>query len=160
MSRLNGWQRLWIILCVLYLCLVAALIVVLWPSPENIYHRQEFYDNLSQNSRVLIIQDENKLIESQPQIRGNSIGFIPDSAYGIGIRVNMPNNHEIVFSSKATKEEAQNIAQEYWRLVEKKSSDDKKSILLYTSLLWVIPCLLLYIFGYLVGWVIDGFRKK
>lgn len=124
MNKLNGWQRLWIVLCALYLCLLVILIACAWPNPNEIYDRQEFFDNLSQDAKALIIQDENALIDSQPQIRGDRTGFIPLSDYdGIGMRVKMPNNHEIVFSIKATKEEAQNIAHQYWMLVENKSSD-------------------------------------
>jgi uncharacterized protein len=40
--RLNGWQRLWIIVSVPYLVLVVALTTLLWPTAATTGHRDEF----------------------------------------------------------------------------------------------------------------------
>jgi hypothetical protein len=41
-ARLNGWQRLWVIISILYLLPVVGITIMLWPSPETTWHRDEF----------------------------------------------------------------------------------------------------------------------
>jgi hypothetical protein len=40
--RLNGWQRIWVILSFIYLLLVVGVTILFWPTPETTYHRDEF----------------------------------------------------------------------------------------------------------------------
>lgn len=41
-ARLNGWQRLWVIISILYLLPVVGINIMFWPSPETTWHRDEF----------------------------------------------------------------------------------------------------------------------
>ena len=40
--RLNGWQRLWIVIMALYLILVGGTMYLEWPTVERMRHRDEF----------------------------------------------------------------------------------------------------------------------
>src|SRR2546425_7620184 len=44
--RLNGWQRLWLVLSILYLVPILALAVVSWPTAATTRHREEFIERL------------------------------------------------------------------------------------------------------------------
>ncbi len=40
--QLNGWQRLWVLISILYLLPVAGITMITWPTPETTWHRDEF----------------------------------------------------------------------------------------------------------------------
>jgi hypothetical protein len=44
--RLNGWQRLWLVLSFLYLAPILALAAVSWPTAATTRHREEFIERL------------------------------------------------------------------------------------------------------------------
>ena len=44
--RLNGWQRLWIVLCAFYAVLVATVLCLVWPTPGQTYHREDFISRM------------------------------------------------------------------------------------------------------------------
>ena len=44
--RLNGWQQLWIVLCALYAVLVATVLYLVWPTPGQTYHREDFISRM------------------------------------------------------------------------------------------------------------------
>jgi len=44
--RLNGWQRLWVVILVLYVLPVVGIAVLAWPTPEATSHRDEFIAQL------------------------------------------------------------------------------------------------------------------
>jgi hypothetical protein len=55
MKRLNGWQRLWIVLSVFYLLLVVAFTFVIWPIPETTSHREEFLTRMPSELRARVV---------------------------------------------------------------------------------------------------------
>jgi hypothetical protein len=50
--RLNGWERLWVILSFVYLLLVVGVTILFWPTPEGMWHRDEFIAMLPADLRV------------------------------------------------------------------------------------------------------------
>jgi hypothetical protein len=52
--RLNGWQRLWVILSILYLLLVVGVTILFWPTPETMGHRDEFITMMPAAWRVRV----------------------------------------------------------------------------------------------------------
>lgn len=52
--KLNGWHRLWILLCIIYLAAVVSYVIIELPKPENIQHSTEFYTKLSKKSAQMI----------------------------------------------------------------------------------------------------------
>ena len=146
MIRLNGWQRLWVLFNGLILVLICALTIIIWPMPENTFHRDQFYKNLRSEFQKIIIVD-------------NKYGFIPKSQGAIGTKGEMPNGHIILFSNKATSDEENKAAQEYWHEVEKETNHERWTTLLLACLTWIITCAVIYIIGYSIAWVINGFKK-
>lgn len=54
MVRLNGWQRLWIVVSAVYLLVVSAVVALFWPSPETTFHRDEFINRMLAESRLVL----------------------------------------------------------------------------------------------------------
>src|SRR5262249_45996076 len=50
--KLNGWQRLWIALCVIYLVPVLGLAFLFWPTAEAMGHRDEFIAQMPADVRA------------------------------------------------------------------------------------------------------------
>lgn len=54
-KKLNGWQRLWVVVSGLYLCLVAVYMTLTLPTPEKIPHSPTFYDQLRPELKKKIV---------------------------------------------------------------------------------------------------------
>ena len=76
------------------------------------------------------------------------------------LNVEMPNGHIITFNTIFSKKELECAAKEYWGVVEQKATEKRLHLLLYVSLFWLVPCLLLYALGWSVNWVHMGFKQK
>ncbi|MGI0015462.1 MAG: hypothetical protein ACREBU_18755 [Nitrososphaera sp.] len=137
--RLNGWQRLWVSASILYLIVVIAFAISEFPKPSNTYHQSEFYDQLSKES----------------------IKAITDTLDAKDItRIRMPNGREIPFPAGTSEAVMSKVANEYNKILEREAAEKRYSFIAYASLWWLIPCLLLYVLGWSVGWVFRGFKPE
>jgi hypothetical protein len=50
--QLNGWQRLWVLISILYLLPVAGIAIITWPTPEKTWHRDEFVEQMPAELRA------------------------------------------------------------------------------------------------------------
>jgi len=55
-SGLNGWQRLWVVISVVYATLVVAFGVLFWPTPKTTWHRAEFIQRIAADIRANIAE--------------------------------------------------------------------------------------------------------
>ena len=53
--KLNGWQRLWILVSSIYLVIVCVYVVLDFPQPEGISHDQVFVKRLSPQSQIILV---------------------------------------------------------------------------------------------------------
>jgi len=153
--KMNGWQRLWLLVAVIYFFVVAVFAAMSFPKPESIHHTQELYDRLAPEVRKKIIggtKSENFQVEKR--------GYLEEALKrGLIIEVEMPNKHIMVFSSELPKQEAEAAATQYWAVVEKSVSKQRLQHIGLAFLLWLLPALALYGFGWSIGWVYRGFKK-
>ncbi len=140
--KLNGWHRLLILLCIIYLAVVVSYVIIEFPKAKNIQHSTEFYSKLSKKSAQMI----------EP---ATSEKETPEES----IKVKMPNGHIIAFKNKYPEKEAEVVCLEYWRLVEQKAKEKRVHLLLYAFLFWLVPCFGLYAFGWGISWVYKGFKS-
>ena len=74
-NKLNGWQRLWVVVSGLYLCLVAVYVTLTLPTPAKIPHSPTFYDQLRpelQNKIATPKTDEWIVISETPAPKENA----------------------------------------------------------------------------------------
>ena len=79
--RLNGWQRLWIVVSILYLIPVVGIAALAWPTPEATSHRDEFIKRLPAELRAQVegaYRSEYDWKEAWKRRGGDS--FQPDTA--------------------------------------------------------------------------------
>lgn len=119
----------------------------MWPKPETTFHRDEFTDRLSAESRLLV-----------RFVYGSEFAARDDS--GDGASVKMPNGAVLVFTKTVLDAKMETVAREYWTVVEASSREQRWSLIAYGFAAWLVPCLALYALGSAIGWVYRGFRPK
>ena len=106
--KLNGWHRLWILLCIIYLAVVILYVFIEFPKVKNIQHSTEFYRRLSKKSAQMV-----ESATSEKETSGGSI------------KVKMPNGHIIAFKDKYPEKELEVVCLEYWGFVEQKAREKR-----------------------------------
>ena len=152
---MNGWQRLWLLVVGIYLVAVVVFAAMSFPKPESIHHTQELYDRLAPEVRQKIVGNMNS-----ENFRVEKREYLEESLKrGLITEVEMPNKHIMVFPSELPKQEMESVAKQYWAVVEKSANNQRLKHIGLAFLLWVLPALALYGFGWSVGWVYRGFKK-
>jgi hypothetical protein len=142
LSRLSGWQRLWLVLSVIYLIAVAAFTVILMPKASQ-YLSSRVYDT------VRTIKD------NVPELSGMYVYQIRE-AYSdfsdeeIIQKIHEKYKDEVDFDA---------IEKKYRNKMSRLPSMRAKFIGL-GLLFWVAPIVLVYILGISVGWIVKGFKKE
>lgn len=164
--KVNGWQRLWILLGILYLIIVIFCTISLWPSKKGIfkewrlatinivkgdneysYKIREQYNDIPDKELIVRIQKEYapKYITSDFQTKIASVK-------GKAIRLT-----DLLEWAKAEKIVKINI--KYQNKIDSLFINQLKTIGLALAC-WVIPLLVLYAFGLGITWVIGGFKEN
>ena len=142
--QISGWQRLWIFVSGIYLIIVIVFSTMSFPKPESIPHSQAIYDQMAPELKKKILSSEYS--EKYQNKKGDH-------------RVKMPNGHVMIFLSEIPESEVEHVAKEYWSVVENSTGEQRKKHIGFAFVLWVLPVLALYVFGWLAGWVYRGFKN-
>ena len=159
--RLNGWQRLWVILSVLYLLLVVGVTIAFWPTPETTYHRDEFIARMPAELRARVEGAyESRWEWKEAGGKGIVWVYAPPDPHATSPPpgfVSFPNG--AVLDIRVAKEHDARAAAAYWDVVESATRADRWTRAWQVTLAWLIPILTLYAFGWAVAWVRRGFAK-
>ena len=187
-SRLNGWHRLWIVVCVLYLVPVASILYIEWPTFERTEHRDTFITELpsdirrhvvaSYRSEWLAKEDHSEYPHAVlPNgavlvIRGTAdprlaairkkypqYNDLSDTKLASALRAKFPEYADLPPASFLADEDLQRVVQAYGAVVESAMRAARRSFTWYVFLAWLIPCLTLYALGFAAAWVRRGFRS-
>jgi len=90
-----------------------------------------------------------------PDKKDDPLGLLDDP-----IKIEMPNGHTIFFLNKFKKVEMESAANEYWTIVKNEANKERIHLVLYAFLFWLFPCLGLYLLGWGIRWVYQGFKSK
>jgi hypothetical protein len=139
--RLNGWQRLWVLICVIYLIVVSLVCYVEMPKKSSIFDKWA-YDMIEVVKR------------NDPQLKDSPTWLIKSAYEDI-------NDEEIIQRIRNKfenyKSEFQKIDKRYKKQLDALPSKKLKTLGVF-FLFWIIPSILLYLFGWSIGWVYKGFR--
>lgn len=142
--KLNGWQRLWVLLCILYFILVVGVTISTFPNPSDVANEEIFEKQLSQKSRSMLAMPDAK-------------GTIWDDQ--VGFDVKMPNGYILRFKKGQKENEVQNAAHEYYELLEHQANKNIFVHIMLALFWWAFPSTSFYILGWSIGWVYRGFKK-
>jgi hypothetical protein len=173
--RLNGWQRLWVVLSALYLLLVAGVTILLWPTAVTTSHRDEFIARMPAELRANVVGGySNKwAMEEARKARAgrtseprgttkerNAPPLKPPSVFKLVEAVTFPNGAvlEILAAKEDDIDADVRVGPAYWAIVESTASAERWRMAWQMALLWLVPCATLYALGWSVAWVRRGFR--
>src|SRR5690349_713287 len=79
-ARLNGWQRLWVVVSALYLILVVGVIYMEWPTFERTRHRNEFIRQLPDEARRHVVASYASEFDAREDRSGYVLNVLPNGA--------------------------------------------------------------------------------
>jgi len=148
--RLNGWQRLWVVISTLYLVLVAGLVYPGWPTFERTAHRDVFVARMPDEARKHVVASY--VSEWSAREDRNGVHHV------------MPNGAVLVLRSPSFRgvwdEDVQKVVNAYFDVVREATRAARWSFAGYALLTWLIPSAVIYGLGWSVGWVLRGFRDS
>ena len=127
-----------------YLLIIVAIVIIIFPSPENTIHSAEFYNNLSPEVRKKIISV--KRFKPNKNLEDNII------------KIKFPNGHIFSLSNKLSENEKNKIGNAYWTVVQEQCNENRLQMIFHAFLFWILPMMGLYILGWSAGWVYKGFK--
>lgn len=180
---LNGWQRLWVFVCSVYLIPVLAVSSWSFPNPSQISHEAVFEEQLTPESRSKLAVAEVRELRKDPHSAAAKNGSPPKwsesipihtwnesapiqtteevvSTNQIGLEVKMPNGHFLLFKKGLKDDEMQSVAREYFGFLERRANKERLVYILQAFFWWAVPSISLYVFGWTIGWVRRGFKES
>lgn len=73
--------------------------------------------------------------------------------------IESPNGAVIDFQVAVAPKDMERVATAYWAVVESETRAEGRQRAWRVPLVWIIPCLTLYAFGWAIAWVRRGFRS-
>jgi|SRR5713101_1754711 len=172
MKRLNGWQRLWVVISALYLVLVAGVTVLLWPTAATTWHRDEFITLMPAELRAHVdaaYESEWKWKEAwkarvippgEAKKAAKSNTAIPPPGFILlSAPVHFPNGAvlDVHVAKEGEAEPDARVGPAYWVVVETATHAAQWTMGWRMALVWLVPCLTLYAVGWATAWVRRGF---
>lgn len=154
--RLNGWQRLWILTSIIFLFFTGGYVISSLVEPTNIYHSDSFYSSMSEKNYSMLVFAK---IESRrkPQIEAK---LNEAKKRGIVVEAEMANGHTLIFKKKDTEEDIAIAAKDYWKVIESVSKNRNSELIKNAIFIYLAITSVIYIFGWLIAWVIRGFKPQ
>jgi hypothetical protein len=169
--RLNGWQRLWLVVSVLYFVLVVALTVLFWPTEERTWHRDEFITSMPAELRAQVVAAYASEWSRQEALKAQELRRPPEQAKRMPKEKSAPPPPDLVPVSRlsfpngavldvlvAKDGDSAPVAYAYMAVVESATRSARRTFTWTMLLVWLAPCLTLYALGWATGWVRRGFR--
>jgi hypothetical protein len=150
--RLSGWSRLWIVSSMLLLALVAGFTYQKWPSTTEAEIRLYLDVNRAIYEQLLEPKGAAGKISAKDMLRlvERDSDFIERGDWLAKADRQMSESPNVDFGAANAR---------YERAL-RGIADDRKELILRSSLLWVIPVILLYVIGWSIGWVRRGFKVQ
>jgi hypothetical protein len=185
----NGWQRLWIVVSVLYLVAVLAIGYLNWPTFERTWHQDDFIAQMPEEARKHVVASYPSKFDARDDrssyvravmpngavlvIRGTvdprlatartrylEYKKLSDAELAPVLRAKSPEYADLLPDSFVADEDMDKTVNAYGAVLERATRAARWSFGWHAALAWVIPCALLYVLGWAVAWVRRGFRQS
>lgn len=141
---MSGWHRLWLLVAVLWLCVVGGAAWLMRPTPENTAHRKEFLAAVSPQSAM--VQCGDSLTQELCERKAKVV-------------VAMPNGYHFLLAVDDNTQDGPAAAKSYWRAVERDAEQGQRDAALWAAGVWLVPTIALLGLGHAVAWVRRGFKN-
>lgn len=150
--KLGGWHRLWILVSVLYLCLLVGGAFIFYPKDGSVSEWEVFKEMSPDTGKKLEKYYLNGLVLNDR--------FKTDADSARIAVIFEDSNHKLYFPKSTTKEELGALSDEFRDTIPKAQKNKKRSLLHSIPLIWAIPCILLYVLGWSIGSAYRGFKRS
>jgi hypothetical protein len=150
--KLSGWLRLWLVFSVVAFLFCGTFAYFMLPSADSIPHKDDYYKCIDQKYQNKIIKEGSSSEKSDLIEEAERRNLIT--------RVQMPNNHVILFKNDLTKEEMKKASGEYWQVIKKQARQKSIKTIIYAFISWLILVTIVYLFGWSAGWIYRGFKDE
>jgi hypothetical protein len=150
--KLGGWHGLWILVSVLYLCILVGGAFIFYPKDGSVSEWEVFKEMSPDTGKKLEKSYLNGLVLNDR--------FKTD-ADSVRIAVSFEDsNHMLFFPKSTSKEELRALSDEFRDAIPKAQKNKKRVFLHSIPLIWAIPCILFYVLGWSIGRVYRGFKRS
>jgi hypothetical protein len=149
--RLNGWQRLWVAVTLMWLCVVLVLGYGLWPTSASV-SKGDVYARMSEASAKWLIDFYDVLAAQAGGRSEQPDGFIPDKGETVDI-----GGHLVQFAAGATEADMKRVAGEYYAALRQALAARRIKFAVQSVAFFSVPAVCLYLFGWSVAWIRRGF---
>jgi len=156
--RLNGWQRLWVVVVGVWLLLILAGSYWGWPTAEYVSRADVLKQMKAGDAKQFLdycdFVFEQPQQESKGQDSSQSCG--PWSKYQAGQPVEI-GGHTLQFINGLSQEQMNHTAGEYYGLLRSTLAVRRAEFAGDAFALWIVPAVALYAVGWAIGWIRRGF---
>ena len=171
--RLNGWQRLWVVLAALYGIVVITIAWSEWPQESRIRRFEVTTDEPEPNNKFQIlwggadVPSKEVAASIRQSSRVSSVTSRPTSATAGPSLSTDPNARaslpymEVEYESESIYFPAGTLdftVERELRRYDQGVWPERRSHLLTAGTVWAAPMIFLYVFGSAVSWIVRGFR--
>lgn len=157
--QLNGWQRLWVIVSVVYLLPVVVLTIILCPSPETTWHREEFIRRMPVELQKKIegaydsnwnweeAQKKRNAIPAEVTTKSQQSKSAPPPDFVLASApVEFANRAvlQVRVAKPGDTEPDARVTRAYWAVIKKAAVTAQWQSAGFMALAWTVPCVVLY----------------
>ena len=157
--RLNGWQRLWVLIAIIYLIPIAIITINSFPTKNQIYNK--WYEYL-----YSIYYIANEKTDNEGFLLRSQIKNLDQQQKIIFLEASIRSKQHIDTGNEMDQIVYQNARQsipDFRKTYEADLNElpsNQKEIITISLLIWIVPLVIVYIFGLILKWVYKGFKPK
>jgi hypothetical protein len=149
--RFNGWQRLWVVVLVLWAITVLLFGFLLWPTAMDVSHGDVFAqmqpDHVQKFASAQGVRGEGEDITDLFNKAGQSRTTVE-----VG-------GHTLTFRADVSSEDMNRVGGEYYAALRRVLSIRRSTFVGEAITAWIIPPAALYALGWAVAWIRRGFKE-
>jgi hypothetical protein len=146
---MGGWWRLWIVASVIYGAITVVFTWEQFPNVTNTTFEKGHLERLSDRTNLILAG------RVQSPFPADTPKWARDP-----IILKMPNGHTFEVPGNTTSKQAEEVAKDYFAVLNSILKEHRLSEVLNAFLAWVIPCLVILALGGAVHWIYRGFRPR
>lgn len=144
--HLNGWQRLWAVVAVVWTLVVLSFTVIVRPTTATVSKDKVFARMSAVNGRTLV---------DFPDPTVDAVGFIPDKGATVDI-----GGHVVQFAAGVTKADMERTAEDYYANLQRALTEERTQFAAVAAAYSLLPPIALYMLGWAIAWIRRGFSEK
>ena len=152
LSKLNGWQRLWFVFSILSLVLTICIVIVA-PKPEYAVEDPDIIARLNKDETYRVNIPNIGIVSFPNSLSDKEVGNWIDKYYNSN-RDTIPKIASYLINQRNQTDAAK---------AQMDNADLKSSYLSVMGLyflIWLSTVTVVYLFGFSIGWIYRGFKKK